>query len=83
LSLTGSTLGEMRNKYLLLGVEVRLKNNLKNLSVDGSVRNLNKVRHGVANWINEVQGGDPMTDCCEQGNEHSDSNNYANNSRRN
>jgi len=66
-----------------LRVEVRLKNNLENLSVAGSIRNLNKLGHEDADWIYEVEGGDPMTDCCEQCNEHSDSNNYANNSRHN
>jgi hypothetical protein len=55
----------------------------ENLSVDGSIRNLNKVEHEDADWINEAQDWDTMTDCCEQGNEHSDSNNYANNSRHN
>jgi len=60
-----------------------MKNNLENLSVDGSIRNLNKLGHEDANWIYEVEGGDTLTDCCDQGNEHSDSNNYANNSRQN
>jgi hypothetical protein len=73
----------MRNECVLLGVEVRLKNRLENLSVDGSIRNLTKVGHEDADWIDEAQDGDRMTDCCEQGNEHSDSNNYANNSRHN
>lgn len=81
MSLAGSTRGEMRNEFILLGVEVRLKKHLENLSVDGSTRNLNKLGHEGADWINEVQDGDPMTDCCKQGNEHSDSNNYANNTR--
>jgi hypothetical protein len=65
----------MRNEYIFLGVEVRLKNYLENLSVDGNIRNPSKVGHEDADWINEVQDGDPMTHCCEQGNEHSDFNN--------
>ena len=60
-----------------------MKKHLENLSVGGSVRNLKKLGQEDADWINEVQDGDPMTDSCEQGNEHSDSNNYVNNSRQN
>jgi hypothetical protein len=69
----------MRNEYILvlLGVEFRWKNHLENLSIDGSVRNHKKLGHKDADWINEAQDGDPITDCCEQGNEHSDCNNYA------
>jgi hypothetical protein len=60
-----------------------LKNNLEDLSVGENKRNLYKLGHEDEDRIYEVEGGDPMTDCCEQGNEQSDSNNYANNSRHN
>jgi hypothetical protein len=41
-SLTGGILEEMRNEYILLGVEFRLTNHSENLSADGSVRNSTK-----------------------------------------
>ena len=73
----------MRNGCIFLGAKFRLKNNLGNLSAVAGVRKLNKVGHKDADWINEAHDGDPMTGCFEQGNEHADSNNYANNCRHN
>jgi hypothetical protein len=64
MNVTSSALGKIRNEYILSGVEFRWKNHLENLSIDGSVRNLNKLRHENADWINETQDGDSITDCC-------------------
>ena len=46
---------------------------METLSVDGSKMNLNKIGHEDVDWINLAQDGDPISGCCEHGNERSES----------
>jgi hypothetical protein len=63
----------MRNEYIILWVQVRGKYHLETLSVDGSKMNLNKIGHEDVDRINLAQDGDPISGCCEHGNERSES----------
>lgn len=46
---------------------------METLSVDGSKMNLNKIGHEDVDRINLAQDGDPISGCCEHGNERSKS----------
>lgn len=46
---------------------------METLSVDGSKMNLNKIGHEDVDRINLAQDGDPISGCCEHGNERSES----------